>query len=218
MEAPEHAMDPSTAQHPPFCHLHLHTHYSLLDGATRIGPLMDRVKQQGMSAVAITDHGNMFGAIEFYRAAKAAGVKPIIGMRGVHGPRRPPRQECPRDERGELSPAAAGPEPDRAIATCSAWPASGYLEGFYYRPRIDKETLREHSEGLICTSTCLGGGDSRRPCSTTTGPRPRRSPRSTSSIFGEDRFFIELAGPRHPRAADRSTRSWWTWPSGWAWR
>jgi DNA polymerase-3 subunit alpha len=190
MEAPEHAMDPSTAQHPPFCHLHLHTHFSLLDGATRIGPLMDRVKQQGMSAVAITDHGNMFGAIEFYRAAKSAGVKPLLGMEAYIAPgdRRDKSAGGMKEASYHLLLLAQNLTGYRNLLRLAS---IGYLEGFYYRPRIDKETLRELSEGLICTSTCLGAEIPQKFVN-----RDRAAAEAAAkeylSIFGEERFFIEL--------------------------
>ena len=139
-----------------FVHLHVHTHYSLLDGANRIEPLIDRVKELGMPAVAITDHGNMFGAVEFYRAAVKAGVKPIIGCEVYMAPGpRTERTSCGIDEASYhlllLARNLAGYRNLLRLASIA------YREGFYYRPRIDREILAELSDGLIGASACLGG-------------------------------------------------------------
>ena len=138
-----------------FVHLHLHTEYSLLDGACRIGRLMERVAEVGQKAVAITDHGVMYGVIDFYKAAKKAGVKPIIGCELYVAPR------SRFDKTYELDGAAyhlvllcknsVGYK--NLIYLCSM----GFTEGFYSRPRVDFELLRQHSEGLICLSACLAG-------------------------------------------------------------
>ncbi|MCA9252877.1 MAG: PHP domain-containing protein, partial [Phycisphaerales bacterium] len=141
---------------PTFAHLHLHTHYSLLDGATRIGPLMERCKELNMPAVAMTDHGNMFAAVEFYQAAKKVGIKPIIGSEFYIAPDSRFNKDYPGRKASSfhlllLAMNRTGYENLLKLSSI------GYLEGFYYKPRIDKDVLREFSEGLICTSTCLGG-------------------------------------------------------------
>ncbi len=179
-----------SAPAPKFAHLHLHTHYSLLDGATRIGPLMDRVKQQGMNAVAITDHGNMFGAIEFYKAAKAAGIKPIVGCEAYMAPgdRRDKSASRMKEASYHLLLLAQNLTGYRNLLRLSS---IGYLEGFYYRPRIDKETLREFSEGLICTSTCLGAEIPQKFMNQDRAAAEAAA-KEYLSIFGEERFFIEL--------------------------
>ncbi|MFQ5492410.1 MAG: DNA polymerase III subunit alpha, partial [Phycisphaerae bacterium] len=173
-----------------FVHLHLHTHYSLLDGATRIGDLIDRCKALNMPAVAITDHGNLFGAIEFYSAAVKAGIKPIIGCELYLAP----GDRRNRDARGmkeasyHLLILAQNLTGYRNLMKLSS---IAYREGFYYRPRVDKEVLREFSEGLLCTSTCLGG-----EIPQTFIKRDRAAAEELAkeylSIFGPDRFFIEL--------------------------
>src|SRR5438552_7877077 len=143
-----------------FVHLHLHTEYSLLDGASRPDQLAKRVAQLGMPACAITDHGNMFGAIEFSDAMKKAGVKPIIGceMYVAYGSR--------FDKAGVEEQAADAGSNNHLIvlaATDAGYKnlvklvSAGYTDGFYYKPRIDKELLREHREGLIVLSSCLKG-------------------------------------------------------------
>jgi DNA polymerase-3 subunit alpha len=142
----------------PFVHLHLHTHYSLLDGFNRIPPLMEQTKKLGMNAVAITDHGNLYGAIEFYEACKKHGLNPIIGYEAYLAP----------SDRRDKTKSAGGSGEASSHLTLLAKNATGFknlmklssiafLEGFYYRPRIDRETLEAHKEGLICLSGCLAG-------------------------------------------------------------
>ncbi|MCH7527336.1 MAG: PHP domain-containing protein [Planctomycetes bacterium] len=140
----------------PFVHLHVHTHYSLLDGATRIDALVTRAKEMNMPAVAITDHGNLFGAIEFYNAAVKAGVKPIIGYEGYMAPgdRRDKQAKGMKEASYHLLLLAMNNEGYRNLLKLAT---IAYVEGFYYRPRIDKAVLKEFSGGLICTSTCLSG-------------------------------------------------------------
>jgi len=142
----------------PFTHLHLHTQYSLLDGAIKLGPLMERAAALGMPAVAMTDHGNLFGAIEFYEKARAAGVKPILGCETyIAAGSRFEKVGRERDENGfdainHLLLLAMDETGYRNLVTLVS---KGYLEGFYYKPRIDLDLLRQHSEGLIATSGCL---------------------------------------------------------------
>jgi DNA polymerase-3 subunit alpha len=145
----------------PFVHLHLHSQYSLLDGATKFGPLCDKVKSHGQSAVAVTDHGAMFGAVEFAKIAVAKGVKPIIGCEVYLAP-------GSRFERG----AEAGKNVDydaryyhlvllatnhHGYKNLCELVSAGYLEGYYYKPRIDKDLLAAHADGLIALSACLHG-------------------------------------------------------------
>ncbi|MEE9294943.1 MAG: DNA polymerase III subunit alpha [Phycisphaerae bacterium] len=172
-----------------FVHLHVHTHYSLLDGATRIKPLVEMAKAMGMPAVAITDHGNMFGAVEFYRAAVKAGVKPIIGCEAYMAPGdRRVKQSKMKEASNHLLLLAMNNVGYKNLLKLSS---IGYLEGFYYRPRIDKETLRQYSEGLLCTSTCLGAEIPQALLN-----KDRRAAEAVAKtyleIFGPDRFFIEL--------------------------
>ncbi|HSJ97833.1 MAG TPA: DNA polymerase III subunit alpha [Myxococcota bacterium] len=142
----------------PFTHLHLHTQYSLLDGAIKLGPLMERAKALGMPAVAMTDHGNLFGAVDFYEKARAAGVKPILGCETyLSSGSRFDKERRERDESGfdainHLLLLAMDETGYRNLVTLVS---KGYLEGFYYKPRIDLDLLRAHGEGLIATSGCL---------------------------------------------------------------
>ncbi len=138
-----------------FTHLHLHTQYSLLDGAIRIDDLLDKCKEYGMDSVAITDHGAMYGALEFYVKAKAAGIKPIVGCEIYITPMgRECRKNVPENQRNHLVLLAmnlTGYKNLMKLATIAQ------LEGYYYKPRIDMEALREHNEGLIALTACIKG-------------------------------------------------------------
>jgi DNA polymerase-3 subunit alpha len=137
----------------PFVHLHCHTHYSLLDGANRIPELVAHVKSQGMNAVAMTDHGNLFGAIEFYTECKAAGINPIVGYEAYVAPGRRTEREAKRrgDAGFHLTLLAKNLVGFKNLIKMAS---IAYTEGFYYVPRIDKELLEAHHEGLICLSGC----------------------------------------------------------------
>ncbi len=172
-----------------FVHLHLHTHYSLLDGATRIGAVIERAKEMEMPAVAVTDHGNMFGAVEFYSAALKAGIKPILGCETYMAPGdRRVKQSKMKEASNHLLLLAMNNEGYQNLLKLTS---IGYLEGFYYRPRIDKETLKELSGGLLCTSTCLGAEIPQALLN-----HDRRAAEEIAEtylqIFGPERFFIEL--------------------------
>lgn len=174
-----------------FVHLHVHTHYSLLDGATRIKELVQRAKEYDMPAVAITDHGNMYGAIEFYSAAIKAGVKPIIGCETylTSGDRRvKDKREDGGKEAYHLLLLAMNLEGYHNLIKLSS---IGYTEGFYRKPRIDKEVLREFSAGLICTSTCIGGEIPQAFLSKDRAAAEELA-KTYLEIFGPDRFFMEL--------------------------
>src|SRR3954464_2027848 len=142
----------------PFTHLHVHTHYSLLDGANKIPDLVKRTKSMGMGSLAISDHGCMFGVIEFFNECKKEGVKPILGMEAYMAPGDRRERSTPGGNAGEaayhLLLLAKDLEGYKNLIKLSS---RAYKEGFYYKPRIDKEILREHSKGLIATSACLGG-------------------------------------------------------------
>ncbi len=144
-----------------FAHLHVHTQFSLLDGANKIGPLIDHAKASGMEALAITDHGNMFGAVEFFHKATAKGIKPIIGCEAYLAPgKRTDRSQIASSDDFEnggnfhlilLAQNAAGYRNLCRLLTAA------YKEGLYYKPRIDKEILAQCSEGLLVLSGCLSG-------------------------------------------------------------
>lgn len=140
-----------------FVHLHLHTEYSLLDGANRIDRLVKRVKELGMPAVGVTDHGNIFGAVAVYQACKEAGIKPVLGVEAYVTPPGKPRTDRTYSGGGEggyhLVLLAENITGWRNLLTlCS----EAYLTGFYYKPRIDRELLAKHSEGLIAINGHLG--------------------------------------------------------------
>ncbi len=136
-----------------FTHLHLHTEYSLLDGANKITNLVEEVKKLGMTSVAMTDHGNMFGAIDFYKQMTAAGIKPIIGMEGyIHNGKS--LDDKTSKQRFHVCLFAKNQVGYENLMYLSS---KAYIDGFYYFPRINKHELREHSEGIICTSACLQG-------------------------------------------------------------
>lgn len=138
---------------PPFTHLHLHTEYSLLDGANKLTNLVKRVKELGMTSVAMTDHGNMFGAIDFYHQMKGAGIKPIIGMEGyIHNGAT--LDDKSTKQRFHICLFAKNKKGYENLMYLSS---KAFIDGFYYFPRINKNELREHSEGIICTSACLQG-------------------------------------------------------------
>ncbi len=140
---------------PDFTHLHVHTQFSILDGASKISDLMARTKESGMEALAITDHGNMYGVPVFVQAAKKAGIKPIIGCEVYVAAAGRHSQRGKVDRSGfHLILLAKNKTGYHNLSKLSS---KGYLEGFYYTPRIDKELLRLHREGLIASSACLGG-------------------------------------------------------------
>ncbi|MEI6209514.1 MAG: DNA polymerase III subunit alpha [Desulfuromonadales bacterium] len=174
---------------PPFVHLHLHSQYSLLDGAIRFNDLIAKTKDHNMPAVAITDHGNMFGAAEFYLQCKKYGVKPLIGCELYLAP----DSRYSRDAKG-ISDAAYHLillcENMQGYRNLSYLTSAGYKEGFYYRPRIDRELLTGHSEGLIALSACLKG-EVAMQC----GRGRMEDAVATARWYGElfpDRYYIEL--------------------------
>ena len=138
-----------------FVHLHIHSEYSLLDGANRIKDLPIRAKELGMDAMAITDHGVMFGAIDFYKACKAAGVKPIIGCEVYVAPRTRHDKDPELDSKYNHLILLA--KDNNGYKNLAKLVSLGYTEGFYYKPRIDKEILEKYHEGLVCCSACLAG-------------------------------------------------------------
>ncbi len=173
-----------------FTHLHLHSQYSLLDGAIGFKKLFARCKELEMKSVAVTDHGNMFGALEFYIKARKAGIKPILGIEAYIAPRsRLDRQKSKiKDSSSHLLLLA---ESNVGYKNLLKLASVGYTEGFYYRPRIDKEILAELNEGLICTSACRSGEIAK---SLAAGDKKAAvaAAQSYLKIFGEDRFFIEI--------------------------
>lgn len=171
---------------PEFVHLHVHTQYSILDGAAAIKPLIKRAKALGMNAIAITDHGNMYGVKNFHDTATDAGVKPILGCE-VYVVKN--RFEKDKDEKAgdHLILLAKNLEGYHNLARIVSY---AFIEGFYYRPRVDKELLRLYHDGIICCSACLGG---ELPQAIMHGniDEAHRVVEEFKSIFGED-YYLEL--------------------------
>ena len=172
-----------------FVHLHLHTEYSLLDGACRIADIPKRVKDCGQDAIAITDHGVMYGVIAFDAACREAGIKPIIGCEVYVAP----------NSRFDKTAGGEG-YADHLVLLCEnmtgyrnliAMVSRSFTEGFYNKPRVDEELLRRHSEGLIALSACLGG---RIPKLLSRGDfdGARQTAERYAALFGKDRFYSEI--------------------------
>ena len=181
----------------PFVHLHVHTEYSLLDGAIRIDRMLDKVRDLGMNSVAITDHGNMFGVVHFYDQAVKAGIKPIIGCEIY---------VAPGDRRDRSPSPGGGPAAyhltllvmnEEGYKNLSRLVTLGHLEGFYYRPRVDMELLREYNHGLIALSGCLKGPV---PYLVNTGQieSAREKAEEMASIFDNERFYLEVQANKLP--------------------
>jgi DNA polymerase III subunit alpha len=181
-----------------FVHLHVHSEYSLLDGFSNLKKLVKRVKELGMPAVALTDHGTMFGAIDFFREASAAGIKPIIGLETYVSARRMSDRDPNFDKKSShlvlLAENQAGYKNLLCIATAAQ------LQGFYYSPRVDHEFLADHSEGLIASTACMSGEV----------PRALLKNESSASkildwyyeVFGKENFFLELQHHNIPELDD----------------
>jgi len=179
-----------------FTHLHLHTEYSLLDGANKIGKLAEVLKKQGVKSVAITDHGNMFGALDFYKTMRKVGIKPIIGMEAyIHN--QDDISDKTTRQRFHLCLLAKNEIGYKNLMYLSS---QSFIHGFYYYPRINKKMLREHSEGLVCSSACLQGEvnwhlNTNNPKNVQNGAKGYERAKEVAleykDIFGDD-FYLEL--------------------------
>ncbi len=177
--------------HADFVHLHVHTQYSLLDGAIKLDDLMAQAKEFRMPALAITDHGNMFGAVEFYQKCMASGIKPIIGCEMYVAPQDRRKKEPIRglpDAGYHLILLVRNQSGYKNLMKLSS---IGYLEGFYHKPRIDKVVLREHSEGLLALSSCLHGEIPSLLLEEKYN-KAREVTEEYKNIFGEGNFFLEI--------------------------
>ncbi|MDO8601968.1 MAG: DNA polymerase III subunit alpha [bacterium] len=173
-----------------FVHLHTHSHYSLLDGMSKIPDLVEKAKSIGAEALALTDHGNLYGAVEFYKACKAAGIKPILGVEAYVAP-------------GDHTDKSANVSEDKyyhlvlLVKNETGWKnlielvTESYLHGFYYRPRMDKAMLRAKHEGLIALSGCLGGEVAQALFKGNT-EQAEKVAREYQEIFGKDNYYIEV--------------------------
>jgi DNA polymerase-3 subunit alpha len=171
----------------PFVHLHCHTDYSLLDGACDITQLMDTAAAQNMPAVAMTDHGNLFGAVQFYNIAKAKGIHPVIGCE-VYVSQQGHKTRSENDRYNHLVLLCENQEGYRNLINLVS---TGFLDGFYYKPRIDKDLLSRHSKGLIAMSACLRG-DINETILADRHDEARRLAYTYQDIFGRGNFFLEI--------------------------
>ncbi|MBQ7454743.1 MAG: DNA polymerase III subunit alpha, partial [Selenomonadaceae bacterium] len=172
-----------------FTHLHVHTEYSLLDGAARIGDLLDAAKNFGMKSLAITDHGTMYGVVSFYKAAKARGIKPIIGCEVYVAPHS--RFERDKNDSGKAYHLVLLAENNEGYKNLVKLTSLAATEGFYYRPRVDKEILRKYHGGLIALSACVAG-EIPRAIRKEGIDRARELIAEYVDIFGQENFFLEI--------------------------
>src|SRR5215831_3305364 len=171
----------------PFVHLHCHTDYSLLDGACEISQLMDLVAEQQMPAIAMTDHGNLFGAVEFYNGAKAKGIHPVIGCEVYVAQ----QGHAVKNDSNRYNHLVLLCESQEGYRNLIQLVSTGFLDGFYYKPRIDKDLLARHSKGLIGLSACLQG-DINETLLADQYADARRIAHSYEDMFGKGNFFLEL--------------------------
>ena len=185
-----------------FCHLHVHTEYSLLDGFSRIDRLVPRLKELGMSSCAITDHGSMFGVIDFYKKCKKEGIKPIIGCEVYVAPRKLDQKDSVLDKYSSHLILLA--ETNEGYENLVKIVSNSYVEGFYYKPRTDREELKKYSKGIICLSACLNGEVAKALLA-------RRYDDAVNiateyrDIFGENNFFLEMQD--HKLAEDKEVNA-----------
>ena len=174
-----------------FAHLHVHTEYSLLDGSNKIKECIARVKELGMDSVAITDHGVMYGVIDFYRAAKAAGIRPILGCEVYVAPGSRFDKETGGDREDRYHHLVLLAENDLGYHNLMKIVSRGFTEGYYYRPRVDREILEQYHEGIIALSACLAG-EVQRNILRGMYEEGKAAALRYQEIFGEGNFFLEL--------------------------
>src|SRR5512140_1649700 len=186
--------------HADFVHLHLHTEYSLLDGACRLDRLMDKAHELKFPALAITDHGVMYGAIDFYQAARAKGIKPIIGCEVYVAPGSRLEKKSSAGGRDVYNHLVLLAKDETGYKNLIRLTTAAHLEGYYYKPRIDKELLAAHKEGLIALSGCLA---SEIPESILKDqlPRARTALDWFKQTFGPENFYLELQNHNLPEQA-----------------
>ncbi|BDC48640.1 DNA-directed DNA polymerase [Bryobacterales bacterium F-183] len=171
----------------PFVHLHCHTDYSLLDGACEISQMMEIVEKQKMPSIAMTDHGNLFGAVEFYNAAKGKGIHPVIGCEMYVAQ----KGRTDRSDSNRYNHLVLLCENQEGYKNLIKLVSMGFLEGFYYKPRIDKDILAQHSKGLIALSACLRG-DLNEALTADKYDEAKRLAYEYSDMFGKNNFFLEM--------------------------
>ncbi len=202
MEKREIEEQTAQSKTPDFVHLHVHTEYSLLDGASRIGEITARAKELGMDALAITDHGSMYGAVHFYKAAKKAGIKPILGCEVYLAPKsRFLKAAVDGESYYHLILLA---ENQTGYKNLIKLVSRANSEGFYYKPRVDKELLRAYHEGIICLSACIAG---EIPVSIIrdNNDKAERLVQEYMEIFGRENFFLEIQN--HGMAEERKANA-----------
>ena len=186
-----------------FTHLHVHSHYSLLDGLSKIDDLVKTAKKRGFDALALTDHGNMYGAIEFYERCLKEGIKPIIGMEAYVAPGSR-FDKNPNDRYNHLVLLALNYTGYRNLMKLSSL---AHLEGFYYKPRIDKELLRTYHEGLVASSACMGGEIPWILHKEDNFEKAKKVALEFEEIFGKDNFYLELQDlPAHEGQMELNTK------------
>ena len=182
-----------------FVHLHVHTHYSLLDGLTKIDELIEKAKSEGSPAVAMTDHGSLYGVIEFYQKCKKAGIKPIIGVETYMAPESRHNKITRSDERNNYHLLLLAKN-DQGYKNLIKLVSISYLEGFYYKPRVDWEVLQKYKEGIIASSACLAG---EIPVLIRSGNFDRAKKRilEFNELYGQGNYYLELMD--HPNLAEQ---------------
>ncbi|HEY4499675.1 MAG TPA: DNA polymerase III subunit alpha, partial [Candidatus Paceibacterota bacterium] len=176
-----------------FVHLHTHSHYSLLDGLGKIDDLIARTKELGMDTLALTDHGNLYGAIEFYKKAKKAGIKPIIGVEAYIAPKN--HKEKPANGEENYHHLVILVKNHTGWKNLIKLVTIAHLDGFYYKPRMDKQLLRQYSEGLMALSACIGGEVAKKILNNNL-EQAEQVALEYQDIFGQGNFYLEIG--HHP--------------------
>jgi DNA polymerase-3 subunit alpha len=171
-----------------FVHLHVHSHYSLLDGLSKIKDLVKTAKDRGFSALALTDHGNMYGAIEFYQACQKEGIKPIIGMEAYLAP----KSRFDKDTNNRYFHLVLLAENYVGYRNLMKLSSLAHLEGFYYKPRLDKELLKQYHEGIIASSACMGGEIPKILRRENNFDKAKQVALEYEEIFGKGNFYLEM--------------------------
>jgi DNA polymerase-3 subunit alpha len=174
-----------------FTHLHTHSHYSLLDGLTKVPEIVARTKETGMDSIALTDHGVLYGAVEFYKLARKHGIKPILGVEAYIAP----RDRFSKENGERYNHLILLVENQAGWKNLIKLVSKAHLEGFYYKPRMDKDLLREHHEGLIALSACLGG-EIGRTLAADRYEEAKHIALEYQEIFGKGNYFLEIQ--KHP--------------------
>ena len=174
-----------------FCHLHVHSEYSLLDGANRVKEMAKRAAAMDMPALAITDHGVMYGAIDHYEACEKEGIKPILGVEAYVSPRKHTDKDSQLDGQKKTCHLTLWAKNKQGYENLVKLTTRAHLDGFYYKPRVDHELLAQHSEGIICGSACLGGEVPQLIMGKKFDEAVERA-EMYQDLFGKGNYFLEL--------------------------